>query len=539
MTFKKTSEHEVIEAHLLQRKNLLVNSGPGTGKSTCIEKLIIPAIRGKLKLQGAGQCITFNSANANELKERIKDATIDCATTCATGNRLYKKAYPMAKVVVKSDANPKFRKKASEDKMVYLVDQHFQKELADGIGFEVAIHLVSHAKKAAFGLPNHPSIDDRDAWKVLAKRYLANAIEEQGLDAEETEKISESLDQQITYGIKLMKLSNADNLRVNFDDQIYLPLLLNVELPPLDFIIYDEFQDVKPVELEYLRRYHTKGTLLVGVGDYRQFAYEFAGAIYKAFETVQEVLNMTVCEMKISWRCSHTAARLANTVFPDSVIPAEGNKVGVESILPYADLFNRVGELDASHGLLSRSHKNLMPAALKLLAARKQFWYKGVRQLVKKMNQMIWHHATKKDVTDLTVIRLNLNEYQRQCEEKYVTAAGNLPAWVGRQAETVDSLNLLLVNCEQAGEGIDCVKSYLKALGDSERKTLNGPALCTIHVSKGLEWPNVYVIGPCQSPLAVTEEQLYAEKCLEFVAYSRSSENVTIVTLEKAGEAEQ
>ena len=78
---------------------------------------------------------------------------------------------------------------------------------------------------------------------------------------------------------------------------------------------------------------------------------------------------------------------------------------------------------------------------------------------------------------------------------------------------------------------MDTVKKYLKALGDAE-KSISGPTLSTIHAAKGGEWPNVFILGAMRSPLAITEAELHAETCLEFVAVTRSSENITFVTPE-------
>lgn len=538
MSFINTEEHDIIEATIKTGVNTLVDSGPGSGKTTLIKRKIVPIM---LQLhKGNGAAMALNVANAKELNEAINNPRVTCATVCASLWRIYKAANPLAKVQVFKKAGPGFKgryQKQQDDKMTLIADKLFQKEIADGISMDVAILLVSHAKKSAFGIPGHPSIDDRDAWKELAKRHVKAGIENMVLEnniANAGDEISEEIDQQITYAIKLLEASNKDVLTLNFDDQLYLPMLLNTKLPHLDFIIYDEFQDIKPVEVEYLRRLVAAGTQVIGVGDEKQYAYEFAGALFNAFKLMSVELNMTICSMRVSWRCSVTAARLANGVFPDSVIPAPNAKIGQESRWDYASMFDAVKSFDCNHGLLSRTHKNLMPAALMLLAAKMPFWYKGVKELVQKMERMLWHHSGKKELTDLKKIRESMTEYQAECEIKHLTVAGNTPKWVQDQGECIDSLNLLLVNCETAGEGIDCVKQYLKTLGECERKTLNGPALCTIHVSKGLEWQNVYVIGECRSALATTEEQLYAEKCLEFVAYSRSSENVIIVSLEKA-----
>lgn len=538
MSFIKTPEHLAIENAVQDGSNVLVSSGPGSGKTTCIAKLIIPIMLRNHR--GDGAAIANNVANSKDLERSIANSRVTSKTVCALMWRVFQSAQPTAKVVVNTKKGKDFRGRmqaAKPDKMELLVDELFQKEIADGENFATAITLVSHAKKAAFGVPGHPDIDDRDAWKELAARHVSVEVEGNMSDDADSE-ISEFLDQQITYAIKLLLASNKDFLRVNFDDQLYLPILMNVKLPKFDFLVYDEFQDVKPIEVEFLRRIKAMGTQIVGVGDPMQYAYEFAGALYNAFEVVPQELNMTVLSMRTSWRCSVVAAELANGVFPDSVIPSPNAKQGEKRTMDYPTLFDSIDSLDSNHGLLSRTHKNLMPAALKLLAAKKPFWYKGVKDLVQRMESMLYHHSAKKEITNLAKVRESITEYQNECEIRHLSPAGNLPMWVQNQAECVDSLNLLLANCELAGEGLDCVKAYLKTLGESERKTLNGPALCTIHVSKGLEWSNVYVIGECRHPRAKTEQQIYAEKCLEFVAYSRSSENVTIVNLDKASPTE-
>ena len=62
----------------------------------------------------------------------------------------------------------------------------------------------------------------------------------------------------------------------------------------------------------------------------------------------------------------------------------------------------------------------------------------------------------------------------------------------------------------------------------SQIRRVRGVTLSTIHKSKGLEADNVYFLQPdlLPSKYAVTELALYAEKCLKFVAITRSRKNL-------------
>lgn len=246
----------------------------------------------------------------------------------------------------------------------------------------------------------------------------------------------------------------------------------------------------------------------------------------QALDNAKIRLNAVELPMRVSYRASHAAAALANGVFPDSVIPWDGAKLGSHETMPYPDMCQAVETFDFNHGVLSRTHKNLIGIALALLAKKITFSYKGVAELVQKMDKMLWHASKKSQ--DLGEIRKALTEYQAECEDKYVKASGNLPVWVSKQDETTEALSLLLAYCEGQGFTLQAAKSYLKSLADFDKPS-NGPCLSTLHSAKGMQWENVYLVGQLISPLAKSDEQLHAEKCLTFVAYSRSSDKIITV----------
>jgi superfamily I DNA/RNA helicase len=53
--------------------------------------------------------------------------------------------------------------------------------------------------------------------------------------------------------------------------------------------------------------------------------------------------------------------------------------------------------------------------------------------------------------------------------------------------------------------------------------------LSTIHKAKGLEWDNVHVMTPIRHELAQTPEDIQQEINLEFVAHTRTKQNLYLV----------
>jgi superfamily I DNA/RNA helicase len=177
---------------------------------------------------------------------------------------------------------------------------------------------------------------------------------------------------------------------------------------------------------------------------------------------------------------------------------------------------------------LSRVHRFLIPLALSMIKQTREFRYKGIADTVTRMNRMLYQSA--KMGGDLTSIRQALTEYQQQLEDRYADKP-KMPKWVIQAGEVTDCLTILLATVETDGGNMDTVKKYLKALEGAEKAT-SGPTLSTVHAAKGMEWSNVYLLGPMRSPLAATEAELYAEQCLEFVAVTRSSDKIILTSPE-------
>jgi len=526
VTFQVTPYHTAIATACETKQCVVVNAGPGSGKTTTIKMVIVPILA---KLHGKGGAIAFNTSNAYELGKALAAYTnVACSGEHSALYKCLKKALPAIKVQVEGKAGKnKFGKwmPATVSKCELLASVLFTGEDAPDLStIKRACSLVSKMKLAGMGLPNFPAIDDREAIDELIASHAMDA------NAPQLSEDSDSMAETVSVAIKLMHASNLATGACDFDDMIYMTLLLNAPLPDWDFLVYDEGQDMKPVTLEFFRRMHARGCQIVIVGDVHQAINFFAGSMHMALETGIETLNAISCPLPVSYRCSKIAAELACEVFPNAVIAASSANQGEHLEMDMPSVLESVDYFDNNYGVLSRTHKNIMPIALKFLATKKAFVYKGIAELVARMERMLWHAAASKDVTDIETVRKNLTEYQATLEDTKKRANGTLPAWVVTNGETTDALCLLLAYVQGNGEGLPSVKGYLKQLQDASFSKV-GPTLSTLHSSKGMEWSNVYLLGELVSPLATTEQQLHAEKCLKFVALTRSSDKIVSVSL--------
>lgn len=109
-----------------------------------------------------------------------------------------------------------------------------------------------------------------------------------------------------------------------------------------------------------------------------------------------------------------------------------------------------------------------------------------------------------------------------------------MPKWVIEKRETIETLCVLIAGIENEGGDFSTLKNYLSKLIAADKESAgNCVTLATIHASKGGEWENVYIVGGMISPLAKTEDELYAEKCVSFVAVTRSKKNLIFVSAGK------
>ena len=138
---------------------------------------------------------------------------------------------------------------------------------------------------------------------------------------------------------KLMKASLDQSGVVDFNDMIWLPVVLGLEFPPIDFLFVDEAQDLDPCQHALVRQMVGDGRMVV-VGDPYQAIYAFRGADSSSMDTLSAQLNKTprgldLVPLTQTRRCPSGHVNLARRIVPDfEALPEAPQGEWTENVSP-------------------------------------------------------------------------------------------------------------------------------------------------------------------------------------------------------------
>jgi hypothetical protein len=513
-----TEYHRIIRDAISEGKNGIISAGPGTGKTWTISRVVIPTLEKIGKING--MVFAFTNKNAQDFEKCILSDGIKTGT--------YHKL--LGKIVTEKFGKYKRNFYNVEDKFDKARKPGKTMEMAKGIfeGVKASelvkiCNLTNMAKMAAFGIGENPSIENRKAWEELAERFSINSGDE--FEGSNSVDIIECAQKLFVQTIKNTEC-------IDFADMPYFVLYYDLPLPELDFVVMDEAQDIPQILLEFMAKCHENGAQILAVGDKNQSINDFAGAINEALSSIISRVNGTKLDLKVSYRVSIAAAGLCNQIFPDSVIPWDGAKQGSISNITFEEFKELLPDFSGNDAALSRTHKNLIPLAMEFIRKGIPFVYKGIREWVEKARKSLFMASKKANSTEFYAISMAMDDFLRGKEDENAHRP-KMPRWIVEMSETISILNSLIQGIQEIGGNYKTLLGYLDTLEKADNNTTGLPTLSTIHASKGGEWANVYIIGSCISPLAKTERELAAEKCCEYVAYSRSSDRIIFVPAEK------
>ena len=216
---------------------------------------------------------------------------------------------------------------------------------------KAALDLAGYAKGALLDYDR----DGPQAFAVLAEHH--------GLD------LLNDPEDIIDTTAELLEAMRADTARWDFDDQIWLPVVLGLPVPRYDLLLVDEAQDLDRAKQALAMR-ASEGGRLVPIGDDRQAINGFAGADPDAFPRLAEALGGSsrgafLRPLTVTWRCPTSGVALAQRLVPD-LLPAPNAIEGiVRSAGEDEPLHTLVGPGDM---VLSRRNAPLLTAAFSLLA---------------------------------------------------------------------------------------------------------------------------------------------------------------------------
>lgn len=377
--------------------------------------------------------------------------------------------------------------------------------------------LVSLAKNSGIGLLRE--IDDAEAyWQIVRHHDLADSEQASGMAARGIAWAQAAL---------RLHLDLAPEV-IDFDDMIWLPLVMNLPMDQFDNLLIDEAQDTNAARRALARKMLRPGGRLFAVGDPRQAIYGFTGADADSIDLIRREFSATELPLTISYRCAAAIIQEAQQIV-NHIEAAPGAEEGLVTTAEYDELLpNRVEgtvfppalQLGPDDAVLCRKTAPLVKLAFAMIRNGIACHVEG-----KEIGRGLMALATKwKTPKSIDSLRARLEDY-RETEVEKLNAKGQ-ETQAEALADRVETLLVLMEGCPD----LACVQAKIDRMFADGAPTLT---LSTVHKSKGREWRRVVVLGREEympSPWARQDWQQVQEQNLIYVAVTRAMRELVYVS---------
>ncbi len=526
MPFSWSPQQLAIFAHVEAGKGSLnVIARAGTGKTTTGVEIANRA-KGRIFF-GA-----FNKAIADTIATRVAhNPRCTAGTFHSVGYRLFREMRQMAQV----DG----RKVQSLARALYPYDKKIR---------EVVAGAVSFAKLDGLGLDGMPTITDLDAWRELFEVHdMADDIPASISD----ERVYRDCATVFQQSIEMFE--SKTRCVVDFDDMLYAPLYMQMWKPQrYDTVIVDEAQDTNETRLRLALSILVDGGTLIAIGDDRQAIYQFAGATSNAMEKIKERTHAVELPLSVTYRCPTSIVEMVNTIVPD-YRAAETNGVGTittieaenepSELLKFWKLTRKLNP--ATDVILCRLTRPLVGIAKRLRG-------NGIPCVVEGNSGKAIIALMTKWGTDMSwgqYLTRMMDYVDTECKKfraPMVTGGkivmdgeGNPRPKLGgeEKAEYLEEKRAIILDiANDPTPDTDLVKvvNLVERMFGNGKDNEEVLRLCTVHRAKGREWKRVVLIGRNRympSPWAKSDEDKVAEENVEYVAITRTMEELVLVNV--------
>lgn len=330
------------------------------------------------------------------------------------------------------------------------------------------------------------------------------------------------------YTPKVLRRCMTDLSTVDFDDMVWLPMVLDLPVPQYDVLCVDEYQDTGLTQQWLAVR---GGKRVVAVGDKNQAIYGFRGADGSGFDRLREKLGNTsqgiiTLPLNFTRRCPQSHVRLAKQLVP-CIEAVEGAPEGVVRVTGTVD--EAVAEMRPGDLVVCRVNAELIGVAYKLLK-------RGVKAVVR--GRDIGVGLTKLIDAGLKRVGIGYGELPVVPLSDVVTACGEITQEACAKFNAIPN-GRGEMRAANAQDRYDCLCELAQAVGtvgelqqvitrlfedfEEDGAPKNAVVLGTVHRTKGLEGERVFVLRPdlMPHPMAKRKEDQAGERNLAYVAVTR------------------
>ncbi len=298
---------------------------------------------------------------------------------------------------------------------------------------------------------------------------------------------------------------------IDFDDMIWLPLVLNMPLPTFDTLFVDEAQDFNEMQRELISRCVGNGRCII-VGDPNQAIYGFRGADSNSMNMFSQRLENGSREIKrfslsLTWRCPKSVVAEANRYVSNFNCrsDAEDGMVVVNAAFTPLE-----GDM-----VLCRYNAPLVSAFYDLILQGKSAYILG-RDMTKGLINAVKKITSNERMGSEEFIDLLKQDYAFQYNKLVQAEKFN-------QANNLEDKHECLLILSSKADTVGGIIAEIKRVFDNNDK--GEIMLSTVHKAKGLEADTVYILATerMPHPKATNPKE---ERNICYVAITRAKKNL-------------
>ena len=461
--------------------NLVVVARAGTGKTTTAIHAIGLAPEARI-----GLC-AFNKRIADELKNKLRNPNAEAATLHSMGFKFVRKNW--TSVRVENGRGQELAEQAcgssAPDPMVTLV----RKLASKGKNMMATTQAALEDIAFAFDL-----CADED-------------FEEQGW----------TVSRIASCALTAMRLACRKDGTVDFDDMVFLPVVMKWARGTYDLVVVDEAQDMNAAQLALAQMVCRPGGRIAVIGDDRQAIYGFRGADSDSIARLKKELNAAELPLNITYRCPASVVAYAKTLVPDYQAAPECPAGEVKTIK-----FTKLAEaVQPGDFVLSRKNAPLMATALSFLKLGKAARIEGKdlgKTLVGLVNKLAGRHG------DMTDLMRALAEWEQRGVAKAMAGGKTEEAREAKAQEVVDTAETIRALADELTSPAELVARIETLFADDVSGSF---IVCSsVHRAKGRETDTVYVLKDTLYPGG---RKNLEESNIEYVSVTRAKKTLVWV----------
>lgn len=301
---------------------------------------------------------------------------------------------------------------------------------------------------------------------------------------------------------------------IDFTDMVFLPVRNGWLRPAFDMVVVDEAQDMNATQLEIAQKVCRPQGRICVVGDDRQAIYGFRGADSSSLDRLKRELKAGELGLTITYRCAQSIVKLAQALVPDFQAGPSNPQGTVERL----GMDKMVEQAQAGDFILSRLNAPIVGVAMSLLRNNKPARVAG-RDIGAGLKALVRKLATGKAKDSVPEFLGKVMQWEAR-ELARAMKMGH-PEKVEPIHDKAEVLRVMADGAVGMGEVLDRCDTLF-----SDDKSKSAVICSSIHRSKGLESPTVYLLA---DTIRREASRPIEEANIEYVAITRAKNRLVLV----------